>query len=130
MTVKKFNMKTSPQKCDYSQTTIQMQTCGSRKHNRINNGNEFLGIRPSSCGNIENEAKKQVTKANKVACCLNDTIWRNKYIRKQAKFRICKAVVRPNMTYRTETRPDTARTQRLLQTTMIKMLRKTAGRTL
>jgi hypothetical protein len=63
---------------------------------------------------------------------LNDTILRNKYISQEIKSRIYsyKAVVRPFMTYTAERRLDTARTQGLLETTEIKVVRKTAGRTL
>jgi hypothetical protein len=64
---------------------------------------KYLGIRFSSYGNIEDEVKEQVTEANSVAGCLNDTIWRNIYIRKETKSRIYKAVVRPIITYTVET---------------------------
>jgi hypothetical protein len=59
---------------------------------------KYLGKRLSSCGNIEVEVKEQVRKGNRVAGCLNDTTWRNKYIRKEIKSKLYKAVVRSIVT--------------------------------
>jgi hypothetical protein len=49
---------------------------------------KYLGKRLSSCGNIEVEVEDRVRKGNRVAGCLNDTTWRNKYIRKEIKSKI------------------------------------------
>jgi hypothetical protein len=38
------------------------------------------GIKISGDGKIEEEIKHQTNKANRAAGCLNDTIWKNKYI--------------------------------------------------
>jgi hypothetical protein len=48
---------------------------------------------------LKMEVKEQVTIANRLAGCLNDTIWRNKYIREETKRRIYRALVKPTMTY-------------------------------
>lgn len=41
---------------------------------------KYLGINLSSYGDLVSEVKEQVTKASRVAGCLNDTIWRNRYL--------------------------------------------------
>jgi alpha-galactosidase len=69
-------------------------------------GMKYLGIHLSSSGNIEDKVKKQITKINRVAGGLNDTVRRNKYTRKQTKSTFYKAVVTPIMTYAAEKRPD------------------------
>ena len=48
----------------------------------------------------------------------------------ETKARIYKATVRPIMTYTAETRPDTAKTKELLETTEMRVLRRIAGKTL
>jgi hypothetical protein len=129
MRVKKFNMKISPQKTKsmvISKEPVRCKLVTEQNITELTMGMKYLGIRLSSYGNIEDEVKGHVTKANRVAGCLNNTIWRNKYSRKETKTTLYKTVpvVRPIMIYTAETRPDTARTQRLLETTEMKVLRK------
>lgn len=64
---------------------------------------KYLGTEISSSGNVENEVRQQVIRANKVARCLKDIIWRNKYMDIETKVRIYKATVRLITTYRAET---------------------------
>ncbi|XP_030766597.1 uncharacterized protein LOC115890494, partial [Sitophilus oryzae] len=68
---------------------------------------KYLGIELSGYGDIEIEVRQQTTKAMRVAGCLNDTIWKNKYVGVEIKSRIYKAIIRPIMTYTAETRPYT-----------------------
>lgn len=91
---------------------------------------KYLGIELSGYGDIELEVRQQTNKALKVAGCLNDTIWKNKYLHTETKARIYKSVIRPIMTYTAETRPDTAKTKRILEVGEMKILRKIAGKTL
>ncbi|XP_045473979.1 uncharacterized protein LOC123680232 [Harmonia axyridis] len=91
---------------------------------------KYLGIELSGCGDVEEEVRAQTVRATRVAVCLSDTVWRNKNIKVKTKARIYKAVVRPTMTYTAETRPDTARTRQLLETTEMRVLRRIAGKTL
>ncbi|XP_044767088.1 uncharacterized protein LOC123322993 [Coccinella septempunctata] len=90
----------------------------------------YLGIELSGYGDVEEEVRQQTTKAARVAGCLNDTIWRNKHMRTDTKIRIYKTTIGSIMTYCAETRADTARTKRLLETTEMKVLRRIAGKTL
>ena len=91
---------------------------------------KYLGIEISGYGDVEAEVRERTTKATRIAGCLNDTIWRNKNIEVETKARIYKATVRPIMTYTAETRPDTAKTKQLLETTEMRVLRRIAGKTL
>ncbi|XP_045463812.1 uncharacterized protein LOC123673370 [Harmonia axyridis] len=91
---------------------------------------KYLGIELSGYGDIELEVRQQTNKALRVAGCLNDTIWKNKYLHTETKARIYKSVIRPIMTYTAETRPDTAKTKRILEVGEMKILRKIAGKTL
>lgn len=90
----------------------------------------YLGIELSGYGDIELEVRQQTNKALRVAGCLNDTIWKNKYLNSGTKARIYKSVIRPIMTYTAETRPDTEKTKRILEVGEMKILRKIAGKTL
>ncbi|XP_030750469.1 uncharacterized protein LOC115878197 [Sitophilus oryzae] len=92
---------------------------------------KYLGIELSGYGDIATEVRQQTTKAMRVAGCLNDTIWKNNHIGVEVRqVRIYKAVDRPIMTYTVETRPDTAKTKRFLETGEIKIFHKTPGRML
>lgn len=91
---------------------------------------KYLGIDTTSYGDIEDEVRQQVAKANKVAGCLNDVIWRNKHLRRETKARIYKTTIRPIISYTSETRPDTSKIQRLLEITEMKILRRFSGKTL
>ncbi|XP_056642632.1 uncharacterized protein LOC130449023 [Diorhabda sublineata] len=91
---------------------------------------KYLGIEISGFGDVENEVREQTTKTLRIAACLNENIWRNKHIGIEAKSRIYKATVRPIMTYTVETRPETAKTKRMMETAEMKVLRRIAGKTL
>jgi hypothetical protein len=83
-----------------------------------------LRYRDKNYGNIKHE----VTKANRVADCLNDTIWRNRYFRKETKSRVYKAVVRPIMTEEIDRTP--LELNRLVAASEMEVLRKITSRTL
>ena len=84
----------------------------------------FLGIQVTSHRDLETEVKHQAIKAAKISGCLNSAIWSNRYLRTEAKVRVNKTVVRPILAYAAETRPDTAKTSQLLETTEMKTLRR------
>ncbi|XP_030767906.1 uncharacterized protein LOC115891558 [Sitophilus oryzae] len=83
---------------------------------------KYFSIELSGYGDIETEVRQQTTKAG----CLNDTIWKNKYIGVEVKSRIYKAI----LTYTAETRPDRAKTKRFLETGEMKIIHKITGKTL
>jgi hypothetical protein len=58
----------------------------------------YLGIKLTSDGNTEREVFEQLMKANRIIGCLDDCVWRNKYLNKETKVRIYKNVVRLTMT--------------------------------
>lgn len=90
---------------------------------------KYLGAEITSQGNTLNEVQEQITKANRISGCLNGTIWYNQFLQKETKVRIYKSVVRPIMTYTAETRPETAKTKKLLEVTEMKTLRKIINKT-
>ena len=47
-----------------------------------------LGVNITSSGNLAKGIKTQAQKAARVAGCLNDLVWRNKYTRKETKSKI------------------------------------------
>lgn len=65
-----------------------------------------------------------------MAGCLNNIIWKNKYIKTKVKSRIYKSAIKPLMTYTAETKPDTVQTKRLLGTNEMRILRRITGKTL
>lgn len=90
---------------------------------------KYLGTTISSFGYLEHEVREQTNRASKISGCLNDFIWKNKYLRTNTKVRIYKTVVRPVMTYAAETRADTTKTRQLLEKTEMSTLRRIVGKT-
>ena len=90
----------------------------------------YLAIQITSYQDLEMEAKHQAAKALRISGCLNDTIWNNKLLRKEAKARVYKSVVGPILTYAAETRPETAKTTQILETAEMKTLRRISNLTL
>lgn len=91
---------------------------------------EYLGIPISSYSELDREVQQQIIKANRVAGCLNYTIWNNKHLQAEMKTRIYKSAIRPIITYTAETRPDTKKIERMVETTEMKILRRIDGKTL
>lgn len=132
-TGKQFNMTISAQKTKCMTTSKEPLRCKLEVDGQVIQQEmkfKYLGIDITSYGNVEDEVRQQVAKANKIAGCLNDVIWRNKHLKKHTKARVYKTTIRPIMTYTAETRADTARTRRLLETTEMKILRRISGKTL
>ncbi|XP_045477884.1 uncharacterized protein LOC123683031 [Harmonia axyridis] len=69
-------------------------------------------------------------KASRISGCLQDIVWRNKYLNINSKVRIYKTAIRPIITYAAETRPDTARTTQMMSTTEMRIIRRIHGKTL
>lgn len=133
ITAKKFNMKISAEKTKSVVISKEPIRCKLEIDGQMIEqvmSVKYLGIKLTYNNDIEEEVREQTMKANRIAGCLNDTIWRNKHIRTETKSRIYKSVVRPVMTYTAETRPQTSRTQRYLETSEMRTLRKIAGKTL
>ena len=78
---------------------------------------------------LTTEVRHQANKASRISGCLNENIWSNKYLRTEAKVRIYKSIVRPTLTYATETRTDTAKTRQLLEVTEMKTPRRITNKT-
>ena len=82
----------------------------------------LFGIQITSYQDLVMEVKHQAAKALRISGCLNDTIWNNKHIRKEAKVPIYKSVVRPILTYAAQTRPETAKTTQTLESAEMRTL--------
>jgi hypothetical protein len=74
----------------------------------------YLGVQMTSSKDLTTEVRHQAIKASRISGCLNETIWSNKYLRKEAKVRIYKSIVPPVLTYTAETRKETAKTTQML----------------
>ena len=85
---------------------------------------DYLGTQITSYGFLSREVIHQANKAVKVSACLNDTIWYNKFLRQDSKVKIYKAIIRPILTYASETRPDTTKTKQTIETAEMQTLRK------
>jgi hypothetical protein len=66
----------------------------------------YLGLEVTSNGALQSGIKHQAHKAAKLFGCLNDTLWRNKYLRQEMKVRIYKLVIRPVLIYAAGTGAD------------------------
>lgn len=60
---------------------------------------KYLGIDITNYENPEDEVQQQVAKANKVASCLSDVIWENKFMEEETKTRVYKMRMGPIMMY-------------------------------
>lgn len=89
----------------------------------------YLGVTIASYGDLHGEVSQQAQKATRVSGCLNQVIWKNKYLNIETKARIYKSVVRPVLTYAAEARADTSRTKGLLNVSEMKTLRRIVGKT-
>jgi hypothetical protein len=84
---------------------------------------KYLGI-DTSQGLLQDEVKGQINKANRISGCLNDTVWNNKYISRETKSRIYKTVVKQILADAAEARPDTAYSNKALETAEMITLRR------
>lgn len=90
----------------------------------------YLGALLTSMKDLSAEVRCQTIKAAKTAGCLNEMVWRNRFMNKDSKVRIYKTIVRPVLTYAAETRAETQRTKQQFRTLEMKVLRKIAGFTM
>lgn len=91
---------------------------------------QYLGVTITSDGRSIKEAKEQSIKANRIAGCLNHSIWQNQYLRKDTKVRIYKAVIRPVLSYAAETRADSKKICQMMEVSEMRVLRKITNKTL
>ena len=130
---KKLNMEISLKKTKCLSTSKANQKCeiklGDTILEQVAKFN-YLGVEISSNGNLREVVKTQVTKGARISGCLNNLIWRNRYMSAESKVRIYKTSVRPVLTYAAETRADTITTQQLLRTTEMRIIRTIQGKTL
>uniref|UniRef100_A0AAR5PIR3 Reverse transcriptase domain-containing protein n=1 Tax=Dendroctonus ponderosae TaxID=77166 RepID=A0AAR5PIR3_DENPD len=129
---KSLNMEISPTKTKCLKTSktplrSQLELDGRVIEQKIKFN--YLRVELSGFGDTEAEVRYQATKAIRIAGCLN-AIWCNRRMGTDSKSRIYKIVVRPMMTYTAETRPETMKTKRLLETAEMKILRRITGKTL
>jgi hypothetical protein len=75
-----------------------------------------LGGIISSDRNTNLEVCHQTNNATRISGLLRDVTWRNRYMLVESKVKICKAVVRPIMTYGAESRAESTKTKQLLTT--------------
>ncbi|XP_072764658.1 uncharacterized protein [Anoplolepis gracilipes] len=88
----------------------------------------YLGVETYSGRYLLNKARTQTNnKAARIAGCLRDIIWRNKYMTTKSKIRIYKTCIRPVLTYAAETRAETSKTKRMMRTTEMRILRTIKG---
>ncbi|XP_015182496.1 PREDICTED: uncharacterized protein LOC107069571 [Polistes dominula] len=90
----------------------------------------YLGIIISNFSDIESEVRGQAIKVARTASLLNDTIFRNKHLRIDAKARIYKTAIRPILTYAAETKSETSKTRQIMEATEMKIVRRIAGKSL
>jgi hypothetical protein len=64
----------------------------------------YLGTDITRNGAMQPEIRHQAHKAVRIPGCLNDRIWRNKYLNLETKVRIYKSAVRSVLKYSVETR--------------------------
>lgn len=132
-TAKKYNMLISTSKTKsmtFSKEPIRCKLVIENENIEQVMSINYLGAKITSYGDLQQETEEQIVKANRIAGCLNNTIWRNKHLRMETKTRIYKGVIRPIMTYTAETRSNTARTKRRIETNEMKILRRINNKTL
>jgi len=88
---------------------------------------KYLGIKISSSQDRKKKIQGQTSKATRISGYLKEIIWRNKYMKREAKIRIYKICIRLIMTYAVETRADTKKTKSMIRTTEMRTLRVITG---
>jgi len=71
----------------------------------------YFGVEITAHQHRGSEVKNQIDKASRIAGCLKNIIWKNQFLKIEAKTRIYKSCVRPIITYAAETTADTSRTK-------------------
>lgn len=130
---KNFNLKISTQKTKAMTIAKNPIRCKLVVDNQIIEQVleiKYLGITLTSSGQTEKEIKEQIIKGNRIAGCLNYSIWYNKHLKQDSKVRIYKSIIRPILTYAAETRSETIRTQQQLEVAEMRVLRKITNHTL
>nr|XP_018912057.1 PREDICTED: uncharacterized protein LOC109040537 [Bemisia tabaci] len=133
MTAKKYNMKVSAAKTKSMVVSRNPIRCKLEVDGKmIEQVMEFkyLGALLTSAKDLGTEVRDQALKAARIAGCLNEMVWRNKYMARESKVRVYKTIARPVLTFATETRAETKRTKQQFRTVEMKVLRKIAGFTL
>nr|XP_018910888.1 PREDICTED: uncharacterized protein LOC109039726 [Bemisia tabaci] len=130
MTAKKYNMKVSAAKTKsmvVSRNPIRCKLEVDGKMIEQVMELKYLGALLTSAKDLETEVQDQALKAARVAGCLNEMVWRNKYMARESKVRVYKTIVRPVLTFAAETRAETKRTKQQFRIVEMKVLRKIAG---
>ena len=89
----------------------------------------YLRARLTSNNRADEEMKHQLLKTRRIAGCMNNFIWNNKYLTQEAQTRVYKSTIHSVISYASETKPDTAATQRKRQTIEMIVLRRVLGKT-
>ncbi|XP_044749778.1 uncharacterized protein LOC123310376 [Coccinella septempunctata] len=133
LTAQKLNMEISCEKTQSMVVSKEPIRCKLVVNGSIVNqvmNVSYLGVETSSNRCVANEVDSQVKKAARISGCLQDVIWRNKYMSTESKTRIYKTCIRPILTYAAETRAETSETKRKMRTTEMRILRTIRGITL
>lgn len=103
-------------------------------HNlRIDDSNEieaceeykYLGVIFDKKGTDEREIRAKIVQAKKWIGCLNGILW-NKHITKRRKYNIYNAIIKSSLLYGSETWRITERSKRMLETTEMDALKRSA----
>ncbi|CAG9841093.1 unnamed protein product [Diabrotica balteata] len=99
-TTKKYNMIISAEKikCMTSKYPLRCKIEIDGKIIKQEAKFRYMGIDITSYRDVEEGVRQQSLKASKAAGSLNDTIWKNKHLRKNTKTRIYIAAIRPILT--------------------------------
>lgn len=133
LTAKEYNMKVSAKKTKSMVVSrypirCKLEVDGSMVEQVMEF--KYLGALLTSVKDLGTEVQDQAIKAARVAGCLNEMVWRNKYMALESKVRVYKTIVRPVLTFAAETRAETKRTKQQFRTVEMKVLRKVAGYTM
>lgn len=112
---------------------LYLKKCLTTWKTLISNTTTEIEISPSRTIGIWRYLRKGETTnntGNKSCWSLNETLKKNKHIGIEVRLIIYKTVIKLIMSYTAETRPDTIKTKRIMETSEMKVLRKITGKTL
>lgn len=90
---------------------------------------KYVGIELSGYGDVEAGATNNKSNGD-TRMLKQHEMEKQTHMGIETKTRIYKSVIRPVMTYTVETRPDTSKTKKILETNEMKVFRKITGKTL
>ena len=93
------------------------------------NSCDYLGVKITNSGKIDEEILNRISQASKVYYSLNHTLINKKEVSKKVKLQVYNSMYKPTLTYASESWTMNTKHQSQIQAAEMRYLRRTAGKT-